>query len=83
LTYGDVVVAKVTLVAQQTIKKNYLWAAFNWLVNIMSSKAFVPFAILLVVIIIALLFSAKKRRQKKKRRENRVNVVKDYTRLGK
>lgn len=83
LTYGDVVVAKVTLVAQQAIKKNYLWAAFSWLVNIMSSKAFVPFALVLVVIIIALFISAKKHRQKKKRRENRVNVVKDYTRLGK
>ena len=83
LMYGNVEVAEVTLTAQQTVKKNYLWAAFSWLETIMSSKYFVIVAGVIIIIIIALLFSTKNQRRKKKRRKNTVEVVTDYSKLGK
>ena len=83
LMYGNVEVAEMTLTAQQTIKKNYLWAAFSWLEAIMSSEYFVIVAGVIVIIIIALLLSTKNQRKKKKRRKHTVEVVSDYSKLGK
>ncbi len=83
LVYGNVEVAEVTLVAQQSVKKNYLWAAFSWLETIMRSKYFVIVAAVIIIVIIALLFSTKNQRKKKKRRKHTVEVVTDYSKLGK
>lgn len=81
--YKGVKIADITLVAQQDVKKNYLWAMFNWLEVLMSSKLFIVIVILLVIFIVALLISTKKQRERKKRLKNKIDVVKDYSKLSK
>ena len=83
LMYKDVVVADVELVAFQTVKKNYLWAMFNWIEGIATSKAFIVVLLIAVVVIIVLWFGTKDQRKRKKRRKQSVQVVKDYSRLAK
>lgn len=83
LMYKDVVVAEVELVAYQTVKKNYLWAMFSWIEGIATSKAFAVVMLVAVVVLIVLYFGTKNQRKRKKRRKNRVEVVKDYSRLAK
>lgn len=83
LMYKDVEIAQVELVAYQTVKKNYLWAMFNWIEAIATSKVFIVLVIVVVVVLIVLYFGTKKQRQRKKRRKQRVEVVKDYSRLAK
>ncbi len=83
LVYNGVQIAEVTLVAQQDVKKNYLWAAFSWLEKLMSSKAFVIVTIIVIIAIIVYLTLTKNTRQRKKRRKNRIDVVKDYSKLAK
>lgn len=80
IMYESVVIAEVELVAFQTIKKNYLWAAFSW----MDSVAKFAFLIILVlgVTIVLLLFSTRKKRAQKKRRKNQPTVIKDYSNLS-
>ncbi len=82
LMYKDVVVADVELVAFQTVKKNYLWAMFNWIEGIATSKAFLVVLLIVVVIIMVLWFGTKNQRKRKKRRKQRVEVVKDYSKLA-
>ena len=83
LMYKDVVVADVELVAFQTVKKNYLWAMFSWIEGIATSKAFLVVLLIVIVIIVVLWFGTKNQRKRKKRRKQRVEVVKDYSRLAK
>ncbi len=82
LMYEDVVVADIDLVAYQTVKKNYLWAAFNWIEGIATSKAFLVFIVIVIVVVIILFFGTKNQRKKKKRRKNTIEVVKDYSKLA-
>ncbi len=83
LMYKDVVISDVNLVAYQTIKKNYLWAMFSWIEGIAKSKAFLVVMLVIVVLIVVLYFGTKNQRKRKKRRKQRVEVVKDYSRLAK
>ena len=83
LVYNGVKIADITLVAQQDVKKNYLWAMFNWLEVLMSSKIFIVFVILLAVVLVVLLVSTKKQRERKKRLKNKIDIVKDYSKLSK
>ncbi len=83
LMYKDVVVADVELVAFQTVKKNYLWAMFNWIEGIATSKVFIFVVAIIVIALIVLWFGTKNQRQRKKRRKQRVDVVKDYSKLAK
>ncbi len=82
LMYDGVVIANVDLVAYQTVKKNYLWAAFNWIEGIATSKAFLVFIVIVIVVVIILFFGTKNQRKKKKRRKNTIEVVKDYSKLA-
>ncbi len=82
LMYEDVVIADVDLVAFQTVKKNYLWAAFNWIEGIATSKAFLVVLVVVIVVVIVLFFGTKNQRKKKKRRKNTVEIVKDYSKLA-
>ena len=81
--YKGVKIADVTLVAQQDVKKNYLWAMFSWLEKLMSSKVFIVIVILVVIAIVVLLLSTQKQRKRKKRLKNRIDIVKDYSKLSK
>lgn len=83
VVYDGVHIASVTLVAQDDVKKNYLWAMFNWLEKIMSSKGFIITVIIIAVILIILFFATKNERQRRKRRKSRIDVVKDYSKLAK
>ncbi len=83
LMYKDVVVADVELVAFQTVKKNYLWAMFNWIDGIATSKAFLVVLLIIAVVIIVLWFGTKNQRKRKKRRKQSVEIVKDYSKLAK
>ena len=83
MIYNDVQVAEITLVAQQTVKKNYLWATFSWLEKLMNSKLFVTVVIVGVVGFIVYLALTKKKRQRRKRRKNSIDIVKDYSNLAK
>jgi len=83
LMYKDVEIAQVELVAYQTVKKNYLWAMFNWIEAIATSKVFIVVVVLVFVVLIILYFGTKKQREQKKRKKNRVEVVKDYSKLSK
>lgn len=82
LMYKDIVVADVELVAYRTVKKNYIWAMFNWIEKIATSKVFIVMVVAVVVIIILSYFGTKNQRKRKKRRKNTVEVVKDYSRLA-
>ena len=81
--YENVVIADVDLVAYQTVKKNYLWAMFNWIEGIATSKVFIVVLLIVIVVIIVLWFGTKNQRDRKKRRKQRVDVVKDYSKLAK
>ncbi len=83
LVYNGVNIAEVTLVAQTDVKKNYLWAMFNWLEKLMSSKLFIIIVIVIIVVIVLLLLTTKKQRERKKRLKNRIDIVKDYSKLAK
>ncbi len=83
LMYKDVVVAEVELVAYQTVKKNYLWAMFNWIESIATSKIFLVVMLVIIVIIAVLYFGTRNQRKRKKRRKQSVQVVKDYSKLAK
>lgn len=82
LMYDGVVVANVDLVAYQTVKKNYLWAAFNWIEGIATSKVFLVFIVIVIVVVIVLFFGTKNQRKKKKRRKNTIEIIKDYSKLA-
>ncbi len=83
LLYGDVVIAEVMLSAGHTVKKNYIWAMFNWVVTLVKSPAFYVALIVLAVLLCMFFSTTKKQRKQKKRQKNTINVVKDYSRLGK
>jgi D-alanyl-D-alanine carboxypeptidase (penicillin-binding protein 5/6) len=83
LVYEGIKIADLTLIAQDDVKKNYLWAMFNWLEDLMSSKTFIITVLIVVIIIILLLLSTKKQRERKKRLKNRIDIVKDYSKLAK
>lgn len=83
LMYEGVVIADIELVAYQTVKKNYLWAAFSWIEGIATSKAFLVIIVVAVVVALVLFFGTKNQRKKKKRRKNSIEVVKDYSNLAK
>ena len=82
LMYEDVVIADVDLVAYQTVKKNYLWAAFSWIEGIATSKAFLVFIVIVIAVAVVLFFGTKNQRKKKKRRKNTIEIVKDYSKLA-
>lgn len=83
LMYEDVVIADVDLVAYQTVKKNYLWAACSWIEGIATSKAFLVIIVVAIVVAVVLFLGTKNQRKKKKRRKNSIEVVKDYSNLAK
>jgi D-alanyl-D-alanine carboxypeptidase (penicillin-binding protein 5/6) len=83
LSYNGVKVSNITLVAQQSVKKNYIWAMFSWVEKLMSSKAFVITFILVIIGLIAYLVLTKNERERRKRRKNSIEVVKDYSKLSK
>ena len=83
LMYNGVKVSDITLVAQQDVKKNHIWAMFSWLEKLMSSRAFVITFILVIIAIVVYIIGTKNSRQRRKRRKNRIEVVKDYSKLAK
>ncbi len=83
LMYNDVKITDITLVAQQDIKKNHLWALFGWLEKLMGSKFFVTVFLIVIIIVIVLAILSKNNRQKRKRRKSRIEVIKDYSKLAK
>ncbi len=83
LMYKDVVVADVELVAYQTVKKNYLWAMFSWIEGIATSKVFLVVMVVIIIVLVILYFGTKNQRKRKKRRKQRIEVVKDYSKLAK
>jgi len=82
LLYNDVVITEVTLSAGHTVKKNYIWAMFNWVVKLVKSPAFYVSLIVLALLLCLFFMSTKKQRKQKKRQKNTINVVNDYSRLG-
>ena len=82
LLYKDVKIADMELVAYRTVKRNYLWAAFDWVGNIVKSKVFIVAVVIVVLVLIVLFFGTGKKRKQKKRRKNTINVVKDYSKLA-
>jgi hypothetical protein len=83
LLYGDVVITEVMLSAGHTVKKNHIWAMFNWVVTLVKSPAFYVALIVLALLLCMFFTTTKKQRKQKKRQKNTINVVKDYSRLGK
>ena len=83
LLYGDVVIGEVILSAGHTVKKNYIWAMFNWVVTLVKSPAFYVALIVLAVLLCMFFTTTKKQRKQKKRQKNTINVVKDYSKLSK
>ena len=83
LVYEDVEIAQVELVAYQTVKRNYLWAMFNWVEAIAMSKVFIVVVVLIVIVLVILYFGTKNQRDRKKRKKNKIEIVKDYSKLSK
>ena len=83
LLYNDVVITKITLVAGHTVKKNYVWALFNWVVKLVKSPAFYVSVVVLALLLCVFFLGTKNQRKQKKRRKNTINVVSDYSRLRK
>ncbi len=83
LYYKGIKVTDVNLVAQQTVKKNYLWAMFSWVEKLMSSKVFVTILVVVIVAVLVVVFGTKNNRKRRKRRKRSVQVVKDYSKLAK
>lgn len=83
ILYKDVKIASVDLVAYQTVKRNVLWAIFDKAEKTVTSKIFIFCVIVLIAVLLLLWFGTKNQRKRKKRRKNRVEVVKDYSRLAK
>lgn len=83
LMYGDVEIAEITLVAQQDVKRNHLWAAFSWAEKIVESKIFIVLIIITIVVIILLFITRNNRKMKRERKRSRVDIVKDYSKLAK
>ncbi len=83
LMYEGIKIAEITLVAQQDVKKNYIWAMFSWIEKLMSSKIFITVLIVVVILVVLYVTCTKNNRRRKKRRKNRVEVVKDYSKLAK
>jgi D-alanyl-D-alanine carboxypeptidase (penicillin-binding protein 5/6) len=83
LLYGDVVIGEVMLSAGHTVKKNYIWAMFNWVVTVVKSPAFYIGIIVLAVLLCLFFSTTKKQRKQKKRQKNTIHVVKDYSNLRK
>ena len=76
-------VSDITLVSQQDVKKNHIWAMFSWLEKLMSSKAFVITFILIIIAVVVYVIGTKNSRERRKRRKNSIDVVKDYSKLAK
>lgn len=83
LLYNDVVVTEVTLVAGHTVKKNYIWAMFNWVVKLVKSPSFYVAFIILALLLCIFFTTTKKQRKQKKRQKNTIHVVSDYSKLSK
>ncbi len=83
LLYKGVKITEITLVAQQDVKKNHLWAMFGWLAELMSSKIFITIFVIVVVVVIVLAVLSKNNRDKRKRRKQRIEIMKDYSKLAK
>lgn len=83
LMYGDIKIADITLVTQQDVKRNHLWASFNWLEKIVKSKVFIVIVIIIFIVIIILLITRGNRKMKRERKRGRVDIVKDYSKLAK
>ena len=82
LLYGDVVIGEVMLSAGHTVKKNHIWAMFNWVVTLVKSPAFYIALIVMAILLCMFFTTTKKQRKQKKRQKNTINVVKDYSKLG-
>lgn len=83
LLYNDVVITEVTLVAGHTVKKNYIWAMFNWVLKLVKSPSFYVGLIVLALLLCIFFSTTKKQRKQKKRQKNTIHIVSDYSRLGK
>lgn len=82
LLYKDVEIAEIQLVAYQSVKRNHLWAMFNWIEKIATSKIFRMIIIIVAIAIILFYFATKNQRKRKKRRKNAIKVVNDYSKLA-
>ena len=82
LMYNDVVITEVTLVAGHTVKKNYIWAMFNWVLKLVKSPAFYVGIIVLALLLCVFFSTTKKQRKQKKRQKNTIHIVSDYSKLG-
>lgn len=83
LMYEDILIGEITLVAQEDVKKNYLWAMFNWLEAVMSSKLFITVVVIIIIFVVLFIVGTKNNRRRRKRRKNKITVVKDYSKLAK
>ena len=83
LMFDGIKIAEITLVAQQDVKKNYIWAMFSWVEKLMSSKVFVTIFVIVIILVVLYIVGTKNNRRRRKRRKNRVEIVKDYSKLAK
>ncbi len=83
IMYEGVCVAEVSLVAQQDVKKNHLWAAFDWTKELVTSKEFLITILIIVLLIVLIVLGTKNSRRRRKRRKSRIDIVKDYSNLAK
>ena len=83
LTFEGNKIADVTLVAQETVKKNYLWAMFHGIQKSVSSKSFLIVVAAVIIIIIILARLTRNKRKKAKLRKNAIEIISDYSKLAK
>ncbi len=83
IMYGDILISEVTLVAQDDVEKNHLWAMFNWIQKLANSKTFLLMVVVVIVVVIIFVLFINNNRKKRKRKNNRVTIIKDYSKLAK
>ena len=83
LMYEGIKITEISLVAQQDVKKNYLWAMFSWVEKLMSSKLFITIFAIVIILIVLYILGTKNSRRRRKRRKNSIEIVKDYSKLAK
>ncbi len=81
--YKDVKISDVNVVARETVKKNHIWAMFSWLEKLVTSKVFIIIVVVAVAGFVVYMLGSKNSRRRRKRRKQRVEVVKDYSKLAK
>lgn len=82
LMYGDIEISELELVAANEVKKNYIWAMFSVVEDVVSSKYFLIIVGVVVIVILLLLRITKNKRRRDKRRKSRVDVINNFSNLS-